>query len=251
MSTRSIAPAIEAYLDLCTPQVLADSWGVLEPTMRANHLMFGERLLSNALRPQLVTVDEWKVASTMSATLVSAFHKAYLAMLGNPQLRGQVWLTPEEEQIIGYEAGTRLPVPIGRLDCALIHGAAGDGTPSLHLLEYNAESPAAVAYEDGLAEAFLQMPILKAFRERYPIYPLWGRPAVVQTLLRIYREWGGRTLPRVAIVDWTGVPTTHEFLLFQEYFARQGIEALIVDCDDMSYSGGTLYAAGKPVDFVY
>jgi len=51
--------------------------------MRAGHLMFGDRLLSYALRPQLVTVDEWKVASEMSKTLVSAFNKAYLAMLGN------------------------------------------------------------------------------------------------------------------------------------------------------------------------
>lgn len=100
--------------------------------------------------------------------------------------------------------------------------------------------------------SFLQTPILKAFQEHYPVYPLWARPATVQTLLRIYREWGGRALPRVAaIVDWTGVSTHHEFILFQEYFARQGIEALIVDCDDMAYEKGTLYAAGKPVDFVY
>jgi hypothetical protein len=73
----------------------------------------------------------------------------------------------------------------------------------------------------------------------------------VQTLLRIYREWGGRKLPRVAIVDWPGVSTYHEFILFQEYFARHGIESIIVDCDDMAYENGTLYASGKAVDFVY
>lgn len=252
MTSRPISPAIQTYLDLSTPQMLADSWGLLEAGMRAGHLMFGDRLLSNALRPQLVTVDEWKVASAMSKTLVSAFNKAYLAMLGNPALRAQVWLTAEEEEIIAFEAGTRLPVPIGRLDCALIHGGDGDsGGPSLHLLEYNAESPAAIAYEDGLAELFLQTPLLKAFQERYPLYPLWARPAAVQTLLKIYREWGGRALPRVAIVDWTGVSTHHEFILFQEYFARHGIEAVIVDCDDMTYEKGKLFAAGKLIDFVY
>ena len=217
--------------------------------MRSGHLMFGERLLSNALRPQLVTVQEWQAASRMSTTLVAAFDKAYHAMLGNPALRAQVWLTPEEEVIVGYEAGTRLPVPIGRLDCSLIHSDQGE--PSLQLLEYNAESPAAVAYEDGLAEVFLQTPLLQAFQQRYRLRPLWAKPAALQTLLRLYREWGGRGLPTVAIVDWPGLPTAHEFILFQEYFARHGIRALIVAPDAMTYEGGVLYADGVAVDFVY
>jgi hypothetical protein len=222
---------------------------VLEQGMRSGHLMFGDRLLSMALRPQLVTVQEWQSASRMSTTLVAAFDKAYQAMLADPALRAQVWLTPEEEIIVGYEAGTRLPVPIGRLDCSLIH--SGSGEPGLRLLEYNAESPAAVAYEDGLAEVFLQTPLLHAFQQRFPIRPLWARPAAVQTLLRIYREWGGRELPTVAIVDWQGLPTQHEFILFQEYFARHGIRALIVAPDAMTYEGGVLYADGVAVDFVY
>jgi hypothetical protein len=217
--------------------------------MRSGHLMFGDRLLSMALRPQLVTVQEWESASRMSTTLVSAFDKAYQAMLADPALRAQVWLTPEEEIIVGYEAGTRLPVPIGRLDCSLIHSDSGE--PGLRLLEYNAESPAAIAYEDGLAEVFLQTPLLRAFGERFPLRPLWARPAAVQTLLRIYREWGGRELPTVAIVDWQGLPTRHEFILFQEYFARHGIRALIVAPDAMTYEGGVLYADGVAVDFVY
>ncbi len=245
----AIDTAIRTYLDLATPQVLADSWAVLEQGMRSGHLMFGERLLSMALRPQFVTVQEWEAASRLSSTLVSAFDKAYQAMLADPALRAQVWLTPEEEIIVGYEAGTRLPVPIGRLDCSLIHSDSGD--PSLQLLEYNAESPAAVAYEDGLAEVFLQTPLLQAFRQRYPIRPLWARPAALQTLLRIYREWGGRSLPTVAIVDWQGLPTQHEFILFHDYFARHGIRSVIAEPDAMTYEGGVLYAAGVPVDFVY
>jgi hypothetical protein len=245
----AIDTAIQTYLDLATPQLLADSWGILEQGMRSGHLMFGDRLLSNALRPQLVTVQEWQSASRMSTTLVAAFDKAYQAMLADAALRAQVWLTPEEEIIVGYEAGTRLPVPIGRLDCSLIHSDTGE--PSLRLLEYNAESPAAVAYEDGLAEIFLQTPLLQAFRQRFPIRPLWARPAAVQTLLRIYREWGGRGLPTVAIVDWQGLPTQHEFILFQEYFARHGIRSVIVAPDAMTYEGGVLYAAGVAVDFVY
>jgi len=245
----AIHPAIQTYLDLATPQMMADSWAVLERGMRQGHLLFGDRLLSTALRPQLVTVQEWRAASQMSATLVSAFDKAYQAMLVDPALRAQVWLTPEEEIIVGYEAGVSLPVPIGRLDCSLIHNDSGE--PSLHLLEYNAESPAAIAYEDGLAEVFLQTPLLRAFQQRYPIRPLWAKPATLQTLLSIYREWGGRSLPTVAIVDWTGLPTRYELILFQEYFMHQGIRTVIVEPDAMTYEQGVLYADGVAVDFVY
>ena len=107
----AIDTAIQTYLDLATPQVLANSWAVLEQGMRSGHLMFGDRLLSNALRPQLVTVQEWQAASQMSTTLVAAFDKAYRAMLADPALRAQVWLTPEEEILVGYEAGTRCRCP--------------------------------------------------------------------------------------------------------------------------------------------
>lgn len=254
MSPSPILTAIQDYNDLCTPQMAADTWEMLQEGMRSNHLTFGDRLLCNVLRPQLVSVEGWEHAARVSATLVKAFDKAYHAMLSNQALRAQVWLTPEEDILISYEAGLRLPVPIGRLDCSLVLPAGGgDGRtlPSMHLLEYNAESPAAVAYEDGLAEQFLRTPLMHAFQERYPVRPLWGRPAALQTTLGIYREWGGRELPTIAIVDWTNVPTYSEFILFQEYFARHGIRAIIVDPHDMDYRNGVLYASGEAVDFVY
>lgn len=251
MPTSDIDSIVSAYHDLCTPERLTDSWAVLEAGMRQEHLSFGDRLLSSALRPQFVTVEEWEAACHISRVLVSAFNKAYRAMLASPALRSQVWLTPEEEEIIGYEAGIDLPVPIGRLDCSLRH-ASNDGQPAtLHLLEYNAESPAAVAYEDGLAEVFLRMSLMQAFRKQVAVRPLWARPAALQTVLHIYRQWGGRDLPVIAIVDWHGLPTESEFILFQEYFASHGIEAVIVDPRDMEYTGDRLLAAGRPVNFVY
>ncbi|MCB0199249.1 MAG: hypothetical protein KDI03_04180 [Anaerolineae bacterium] len=253
MSPSPALTAIQAYNDLCTPQMAADTWGMLEEGMRSGHLTFGERLLCTVLRPQFVSVQGWEHAAQVSATLVRAFDKAYLAMLGNRALRSQIWLTPDEETLISYEAGLRLPVPIGRLDCSLVLSTSGEGRtlPNLHLLEYNAESPAAVAYEDGLAELFWQTPLMRAFRWRYPVRPLWSKPAALQTTLRIYREWGGRDLPTIAIVDWPNVPTYSEFILFQEYFARHGITSVIVDPHDMDYRDGVLYASGTPVDFVY
>jgi hypothetical protein len=75
---------------------------------------------------------------------------------------------------------------------------------------------------------------------------------VLHALLDAYQQWSGkRTLPRIAIVDWAEVPTRNEFLLFQDYFARQGVESVIADPREMEYTGGRLVADGGPVDLIY
>ena len=80
-----------------------------------------------------------------------------------------------------------------------------------------------------------------------------SRRSAVDALLRIYYTWRGNRdkLPDIAIVDWPGVPTTTEFHLFVEYFARYGIRATISAPHDMEFRNGVLYAAGRPVDYVY
>ena len=52
-----------------------------------------------------------------------------------------------------------------------------------------------------------------------------ARRHAADALLRIYYSWRGNRdkLPDIAIVDWDGVPTTTEFHLFVDYFARYGI----------------------------
>lgn len=70
-------------------------------------------------------------------------------------------------------------------------------------------------------------------------------------------EWrlarGGRPLRRIAIVD--DAPEAQflylEFLLFQALFERAGIEAVITAPEALSFKGGALRHAGRPVDLVY
>ena len=82
---------------------------------------------------------------------------------------------------------------------------------------------------------------------------LIGRRSAVDALLRIYFTWRGNRdkLPDIAIVDWHGVPTTTEFHLFVDYFARYGIRVTICDPHEMEFRDGVLYANGRPVDYVY
>ncbi len=75
---------------------------------------------------------------------------------------------------------------------------------------------------------------------------------MLHALLAAWHQWSGRRdLPVIGILDWKEVPTTSEFLLYQEYFARMGVRAVIADVRDCTLIGGRLVAAGTPIDLIY
>ena len=63
----------------------------------------------------------------------------------------------------------------------------------------------------------------------------------------------GNILRCVGIVDEspTGQYLGPEFILFQEMFARHGIDAVIADPDEFEIRGSRLHAQGKDIDLVY
>jgi len=136
---------------------------------------------------------------------------------------------------------------VSRLDAFFVGESGG-----LRFTEYNAETPAGGAYNDVLTEAFYGLPIVREFLKHWDVRPLPARHNVLHALLDAYQQWSGRSaLPRIAIVDWAEVPTRNEFVLFQDYFERQGVDCVIADPREMQYSGGKLLAGGAPVDLVY
>jgi hypothetical protein len=58
---------------------------------------------------------------------------------------------------------------------------------------------------------------------------------------------------RIAIVDDRPAEQYlySEFLLAQRIFQKHGIDALIVDGNQLRYVGGQLFAEGQPIDLVY
>jgi hypothetical protein len=79
-------------------------------------------------------------------------------------------------------------------------------------------------------------------------------PAVLQMFRNEFSmQRGDRTLKRIAIVD--DLPEEQylypEFLLAQRMFMKHGIEALVVDPQELRYEHDALTIKGKPVDLVY
>jgi uncharacterized circularly permuted ATP-grasp superfamily protein len=123
---------------------------------------------------------------------------------------------------------------------------------SLQFAEYNAESPAGPGYSQRLAELFDGEPIMDRFKERFDVRFYTPITQLLDALLESYQDWGGTAnLPRIAIVDWRGVPTWSEFEILRGAFNDAGVPTVISDPRDLVFDGRTLTAHGGRVDLVY
>ena len=242
-----IAPAVARYDALLRgdPALARESGEQLLGRQPAAKLLFGSRLMCGCLRPNLLSAELYERVQRTCAILAGAAKRLESAMLADPALLDLLELTPEERRLVAIEPGYADSAAATRLDSFM------DGD-RWQFVEYNAESPAGIAYTDTLSALFRELPIMRAFEREYRLRPLPARQAVLEALLRAFREWGGKEAsPLVAIVDWGGLPTAGEFELFQDFFAEQGIRAIIVEPQALEFRGGRLYAGDQHVELVY
>ena len=122
----------------------------------------------------------------------------------------------------------------------------------MRYVEFNAESPAGMAYGDVLGEVMDDLPVMRRFRERWPLTPLRSRVSQLDCMLAAFADWGRGSSPSIAIVDWAGLPTLNEFDMFCEFFAAHGISCLICEPGSLEYDGSQLRASdGTVINLVY
>lgn len=247
--TPPLADVIERYHDLLSDELAAESQAALDVTLQRRGLFFGERRLCTVLRPRFLTPGHYRFLRERCALLLSAFGQAYRAACASDAVRRQFGLAEWEEALLRHDPGFPDPSPTSRIDAFYL---PEEGV--LKVTEYNAETPAGAAYGDALAEVFLTLPVMRQFLRHFDIRPLLARHGVLHGLLAAYRAWGGgarAASSRIAILDWREVPTYSEFLLFQEYFQANGLEAVVADPRDAELVDGQLVLCGGPVDLIY
>ncbi len=160
-----------------------------------------------------------------------------------PPRRRRPGLEPEEERLALADPGYRSSSPSSRLDSFF--------ADEVRFVEYNAESPAGMAYGDNLASVFARLPVMKAFRKRFRGRFMSTRRKQLSTMLRAFKQWGKTATPVIAIVDWGGLPTAPEFEMFKAFFESDGIRTVICDPRALEFRHGRLYAEGIAVNLVY
>ena len=241
------AEAIAKYHDGLTDDIAAASMTLLERRLRDDGLYFGDRPLCSVLRPRFMTAAQYRHVSRASVLVASAMEKVRQAAMADASLREQFRLLDWEERLI--HADPRLPSssPLSRLDAFFAPGPDG-----LKYTEYNAETPAGGGYNDALAQMFLDLPAMGAFRSHFAALPVPSGPTVVHVLLETYYAWRGvRETPSVVILDWKEVPTYSEFVLFERLLRHVGVPVMIGDPRDAEYANGVLTIAGTPVTLIY
>jgi len=238
------ADPIGAYHDLLFAGGVADeSAAALRSGQEARSLVFGQRPLCIALRPQLMSRSKYAAACAAAEGVERALTRLEQALLDDASLRSELDLEPEEERLALAHPGSKRSSPSIRID--------GFFSDELRFVENNAESPAGMAYSDTLSEVFEELPVMRSFRKQFRVRALPVAKRQTQVMLRAFRQWGGASRPAMAIVDWTGVPTLSEFEMFRERFEREGIKTVICDPAELTYKRGKLRAAGKHVNLVY
>ena len=231
---------------LLDDEAAAESQAQLDDQQLRRGLYFGTRKICTVLRPRFLTTSQYRFLQGAIQSIMPAFDKAYRAALSGGPMREQFKLTDWEEKLIEADPGFASASPSSRMDSFFV-----TDENRLAFTEYNAEIPAAPAYNEALSEIFYGLRIMREFEKQYEVLTLPTRHHVLHALLDSYRQWGGRARPNIAILDWREVPTYSEFVLFNEYFAAQGYECRIVDPRDVEYRDGKLSAGDYRIDLIY
>ena len=243
----SLSDAIARYHDLLTDDLAAASASQLDDQLRRRGLFFGDRPICSVLRPRFLLPEQYAYIAARSQVLLTALATVHRTALADANLRAQFALTDWEETLVQHNPGFEDPSPTSRLD-AFFEPETG----ALQFTEYNAETPAAVAYNDALCEVSYGLPVMREFLRHYTVRPLPARHNVMHVLLDAHERWAGRReAPRIAILDWREVPTYSEFVLFDEYFRSQGLQSVIADPREVEYRGGRLLAGDFHITLIY
>jgi uncharacterized circularly permuted ATP-grasp superfamily protein len=236
-------PLIEYHALLEDGDLAAESAGALTEGQRSRRLVFGDRPLCVALRPNLITRWQYDAISGASEMLYAALGKLEKALLRETDLRLELDLDPAEADLVLADPGFTASSPSARLD-----GFVGDDGV-IRYVEYNAESPAGMAYNDELSAVFATLPVMRAFRKLHRLTGFPVRAKQLGVLRRAHRPRGD--LKTIAIVDWPGLPTLTEFEMFAAFFEAQGLTAIICAPQDLTYARKALRAGGRRIDVVY
>ena len=217
----------------------------LAGVMRARKLTFGDRVHCPFLRPFFLTEHDEARMRAAAEMIAALGERVTGAALESRAVFDQLGLTEAEETLVRIEPGYDRASTASRLDAFLL-------PDSLRFAEYNAESPAGLAYTERLCELFDEMPIMERFRDTRPVRFNRTIQPMLAALLESYREWGGRANPpTIAIVDWRNVPTWTEFELLRDAFTAAGVPTFVCDPRDVVFENGGLFCGGQRIDILY
>ncbi len=236
--------AAACYHRLLERTDLAEYAEGLQHELRRRAVLYGERLVCPFLRPSFLTREQFQVLDRAVRGVVGAMLAIAPAILACEDLQRFLGLTEGERRLLAIDPGYPEFSVSSRMDGFFV----GD---RCRFVEYNAECPAGIGYGDAMMDTFLNSSVMRAFVQQHPCQALYGSDRLLQALLESYRAWGGREQPVLAIIDYDGLPTRHEFGILRRFFESRGLQALVADPRKLEYRAGCLRHEGQTINLVY
>lgn len=244
-----LGDAVARYHRLLEQDVYRDlTWAAeLQDRMRQRHLTDSGRLVTPVLRPQFVSRRQLDSLRRVAEHLASILDRVEALALASPPLLSRIQMLPAEKMLAAVPSAYSRFSVTSRMDANLENG-------SLCLRGFDASKPTGLAYSEPLADLFLDLPIVKAFKKgRYKLSKVGGARHLLAAVLQVWKEFGGRRAPNIAILEQAQQFGSHatEGHLLADLFSQAGSRARVVSPDDLEYTHGKLRSVDFEIDIVF
>lgn len=236
--------AVSYYNSLLEREDLAEFAQDLQVHMKSRGAVFGERLMCPFLRPHFCGREQLDLLNSAVRGVVGACNVLAPRIQESPELQDALGLSEDERRLCAVDPGYPEFSVTSRLDSFMLGG-------KVRFVEYNAESPAGIGYNDVMQDVFLSTTVMKEFIREFPCQPLYTSDRLLQALLDCYKTWGGQDKPVIGIIDYEGLPTRHEFEIFRRFFNSRGYQCVVADPRHLEYDGEKLSFEGQQINLVY
>ncbi|MCS7024170.1 MAG: hypothetical protein NZV14_05180 [Bryobacteraceae bacterium] len=244
-----LSEAIARYHKILESEPYRDlSWtDELRKRMQESGLVVSSRPVCPVLRPHFLTTRQYANLVKSSEVLMAAIDRIKRMALANPSLQNRMELLPAEKMLAAIDPGYHFLSVSSLLETSLSNG-------HMRFLDYEADAPMGLAYSELLTQLFLETGPVKEFRKRYNLTRMPGPKALLNSLLKAYKDFGGSKQPNIAIVELKQpFQTTEsaEYGLLAEAFRKLGYLTEVVNLDQLEYKNRVLRRGDFSIDLVY
>jgi hypothetical protein len=226
----------------------AHAWlEALTEQLKAKDLFLNGRPVTPVLRPHFLSRRQFAHLSKTAEALNSAIERVRVLALSSPQLMARMELLPAEKMLAQVDPGYSYSAVASLLETNVNNG-------TVHFTTSQTDLPRGMVYGELLSDVFFDSPPVKEFRKRYKLAKPGGVKPLMASILKAWKEFGGKTKPSIAILEFKQPFATldsHEYALLAEFFRRHDLKAQVVSPEQLEYNGGVLRAGDMTVDLVY
>lgn len=206
----------------------------------------GKRI-SPVLRPHFITQRQYSNLVKATESLNSALDRIEKAVLSSPALLSRMEMLPAEKMLASVDPGYSHVSVTSLLDAHLNNG-------TLQVVGCNSDLPSGVLFGEALNNLFYDAPPVQEFRKRYPLTKVAGSKPLLDSILKAYREFGGKKKPNVAIMEVRQLfqnSESGELSILAEMFRKEGFRTEIITPDQLEYREGALIKGDFRIDVIY